>query len=214
MNLSTLQWAVLGGLAAIGLTAIGVGCMPQPDDGEDEVAGSSSHLEVVDPLDGAYIKQGGTPVFFVFKKAADAKSKSTFFGEIDVDGTGTGQRASGTAVVAQDNLGTTMTLTEKGTSAREIPDAGDPDAAPADLQAADTRQLVDQAFSGTVHYLKIGKNDTILVRGDTNGKTAQYKKFKTWCATADDCSPDVQSTGLDCSGSDLICTSKNACACR
>jgi hypothetical protein len=209
--MKTLEWLVLGGLAALGLTAISVGCMPQ-EDGEDEVSGSASHLEVVDPLDGAYIKQGGTPVFFVFKKATDAKSKSSFFGEIDVDGQG--QRASGTAVVAQDNLGTTLTLTEKGTSARDIPDAGDPDAAPADLQAADTRQLVDQAFSGTVHYLKIGKNDTILVRGDANGKTAQYKKFKTWCATADDCSPDVQSTGLDCTGSDLICTSKNICACR
>ena len=209
--MKTLHWLVLGGIAALGLAAIGAGCMPQ-EEGEDEVSGSASHLETVDPLDGAYIKQGGTPVYFVFKKAADAKAKSTFFGEIDVDGEA--QRASGTVVVARDDLGTTMTLTKKGTSAREVPDAGDADAAPADLQATDTRELVDQAFSGTVHYLKIGKNDTILVRGDTNGKTAQYKKFKTWCATADDCSPDVQSTGLDCTGSDVICTSRNVCACR
>jgi hypothetical protein len=203
---------VLLGAAALSLgAATATGCFANPEDtSDDEFGDTESHVEVTDPLEGAYVKQGGTPVFFVFKKG-DTAAKNTFFGEIDVDG-GAG-RASGKIAVGRDNLGTTMTLTQTGTKTKAAPSANDdPDASPLDLQQADTRSLVDQAFSGTVHFIKIGKNDTILVRGDTNGKTAQYKKVKTWCSTDDDCSSDVQNTGLDCSNP--TCSKKSTCVCN
>jgi hypothetical protein len=63
-----------------------------------------------------------------------------------------------------------------------------------------------------MHFLKIGKNNTVLVRGDTNGKTAHYKKVKSWCGEAADCDSDVQKTGLDCTT--FSCTAKSACACK
>jgi hypothetical protein len=202
-----LTLLLLGSAVIVGM-ASAVGCLEAPS-GDEDTGDSTAHIEEVDPLEGAYIKQGGTPLFFVFKKG-ETKSDNTFFGEIDVDGGA--ERASGKVMVGRDNLGTTMTLTQSGkVKSRTLGDAG-PDAAPADLQAADTRALVDQAFSGTVHFLKIGKNQTILVRGDTNGKTAHYKKAKTWCGTDDDCSSDVQNTGLDCSS--VMCTSKSTCACN
>jgi hypothetical protein len=214
----TVTVLLLGSLVLVFAALAGAACMPQPvDPDEGQFGGTASRIETVDALDGAYIKQGGTPVFFVFRRGK-TKNDSTYFGEIDVDG-GDAQRASGNIAVGRDGLGPLMTLTmtgsESGATTPTQPAEGDPDAAPADLQAADTRSLVEQAFSGTVHFLKIGKNQTILVRGDTNGKTAQYTKVKTWCRADDDCSPDVQNTGLSCGGSKKpTCTNDSTCACH
>jgi hypothetical protein len=53
------------------------------------------------------------------------------------------------------------------------------------------------------------------VRGDENGKTAQYKKVKSWCGTGgdDDCDPSVQNTTLECGSNGLVCTTKHQCVC-
>jgi hypothetical protein len=200
-------------MALLGAALAGAACMAHPVDADEgRFGGTASRIETVDALDGAYLKQGGTPVNFVFRRGK-TKNDSTYFGDIEVDG-GAPQRASGTIAVGRDNLGPLMTMTMTDSESAQ-PGAVDPNATPAELQAADTRSLVEQAFSGTVHFLKIGKNQTILVRGDTNGKTAQYQKVRTWCRADDDCSPDVQNTGLNCSGSKTpTCTSDSTCACK
>src|SRR4029079_12899731 len=100
----------------------------------------------------------------------------TFLGDIEVDGDA--QRASGKIVVGRDNMGTTLTLTPEGAAKKRTTGTKDGGAPDADAPKTDTRTLVDQAFSGTMHFLRIGKNQTVLVRGDTNGKTAHYKKVK------------------------------------
>jgi hypothetical protein len=202
-----LMLTVSAALAAAFITA----CFAAPDDSGDEEDGSgTSNIEASDPLEGAYIKQGGTPVHFIFKRD-DSATGGTYLGEIEVNGKP--QRASGTITAGRDSLGTTFTMVMEG--APKTRDAGKPATAalPDAGPPQDSRSIVQQAFSGTVHYLKMGKNETILVRGDVNGKTAHYKKTSSWCATADDCSPDVQKTSLDCSADSMTCTGKGVCAC-
>jgi hypothetical protein len=198
-------------------------CMYTPID--DATGGAESAVEEVDPLEGAYEKQGGTEVHFVFKRGAENED-DTFFGEIDVNGSPA--RADGKIAVTRDKLGTKFTLTPSGGAAKPKGDSGtrppststdagkEGGAATADAgPPPDNRTLAQQAFSGTMHFLKIGKNSTILVRGDENGKTAHYKKIKNWCGTGgdDDCDSSVQNTGLECGSKEAICTSKNTCAC-
>jgi hypothetical protein len=197
--------------AAIATAGFVTACFGPPSGEEDEDTGnSSSNVESVDPLEGAYIKQGGTKVHFVFKKGDADNTDNTFLGDIEVDGEAA--RASGKVTVGRDNLGTTLTLTPSGSpktrDTGKTADSGTGDGG----APQDTRPLAQQAFSGKMHYLKIGKNETILVFNEANGKTAHYKKTKTWCGTAKDCAKDVQNTGLDCAGSET-CTSKNTCAC-
>ena len=213
---------LLAGCAAAAAAALCACYTPNLDDtGSDE-----ARVEAVDPLEGAYAKQGGTPLHFVFRRG-EAAEEDVFFGEIEVGGET--QRAAGTAQVGRDNLGTTLTLQptaapsktkakDAGTSADASGTTSNDDAGQTDAgggQPTDTRPLAQQAFSGTVHFLKIGKNDTLLVRGDENGKTAQYKKLRNWCGTGGkaDCTVDVQRTGLvDCEDN-LVCTATNKCAC-
>ena len=219
MKTSTFFIGAVASLFAGSLCA----CMYSPID--DATGGAESAVEEVDPLEGAYEKQGGTEVHFVFKRGEENEDDS-FFGEIDVNGTP--QRASGKIVVTRDKLGTKFTLTPTGGAAKPkgdagtkpstsgSTDAGKEGGATADAGTApDNRPAAQQAFSGTMHFLKIGKNNTILVRGDENGKTAHYKKVKTWCGTngEEDCDPSVQNTGLDCGEGNFVCTSKNTCAC-
>jgi hypothetical protein len=142
--------------------------------------------------------------------------------------------------VGRDNLGTMLTLTPDSATKNAAADSDPKPTTTADAGKAttgdggsttassdggastggggadagkpvDNRPLVLQAFSGTMHYLKIGKNNTILVRAEANGKTAQYKKVKSWCGEDSDCKSDVQNTGLTCAN--VSCTSKNTCAC-
>jgi hypothetical protein len=208
----------------------------QPAEPDLTASGEATATEAVDPLDGAYAKQGGTPLHFVFRRG-DADEENTFFGEIVVGSQA--QRAEGTAQVGRDKLGTTLRLQISGPitatkveGSEATVDAGNPAPAPvndadagasgsdgdasADSGAAasgDTRSVAQQAFSGTVHFLKIGKHDTLLVRGDENGKTAQYKKLRNWCGSAAeaDCAPSVQRTGLTCKS--VICTTTDKCEC-
>jgi hypothetical protein len=208
---------MLGGMA---MFAAGLLIACQPDNwGDDDTGSATANVEAVDPLEGAYIKQGGTQVNFIFKRGDSTNDKDSFLGEIEVDGEM--QRAQGTVVVGMDNLGTKLTLaadgmpksTNKKPTGTGTGDAG-ASAAAADAGAAqptDNRPVAQQAFNGTMHFLRIGKNSTILVRGDANGKTAHYKKVKTWCAEDSDCKSDVQNTGLDCSKP--TCTSKSTCSC-
>lgn len=218
--MKSLQLAFTGCLLAAAATLFAC----QKPNLDEDLGSDTAHVEAVDPLEGAYAKQGGTPLHFVFRRG-DAQEEDVFFGEIEIDGQA--QRAEGTVVVGRDKLGTTLTLTPKGAAKTKKKDAGAPNAdgpeADADGGAseggagaespADTRPLAEQAFTGTVHFLKIGKNDTLLVRGDENGKTAQYKKLKTWCGinAEDDCRPSVQRTGLTCAN--VICTTSDKCAC-
>ncbi len=210
-------------LGAVGSLALGslCACMYSPID--EATGGQESAIEEEDPLEGAYEKIGGTEVHFVFKRG-DEDEDDTFFGEIDVNGTP--QRAAGTIKVTRDKLGTKFTLTpedmptkkttSKDAGTKPATDGGSADGGAADAgPKEDTRPLAQQAFSGTQHFLKIGKNQTILVRGDENGKTAHYKKVKSWCGTQgdDDCDSSIQNTGLDCGSKQPICTTKNTCAC-
>jgi hypothetical protein len=210
---------VLGGIVAV-TAGLLVAC--QPDNwGDDETGSATANVEAVDPLEGAYIKQGGTQVNFIFKRGESDADKDTFLGEIEVDGEM--QRAQGTVVVGMDNLGTKLTLaaegmpktTNKKPTSNTASDAGSStttgDAGAAQQQPTDNRPIAQQAFNGTMHFLRIGKNSTILVRGDANGKTAHYKKVKTWCAEDADCASDVQNTGLDCTKPK--CSSKSTCSC-
>lgn len=210
---------VLGGIAAV-TAGLLIACQPE-NWGDDDTGSATANVEAVDPLEGAYIKQGGTQVNFIFKRADSKDDKDTFLGEIEVDGEM--QRAEGTVVVGMDNLGTKLTLaadgmpksTNKKPASATASDAGastKDGGAAAPPQPSDNRPLAQQAFNGTMHFLRIGKNSTILIRGDANGKTAHYKKVKTWCAEDSDCSPEVQNTGLDCAKP--TCTSKNTCACN
>jgi len=217
MKTLTFVFGALGCLALGSLCA----CMYTPI--EDATGGAESAIEEVDPLEGAYEKQGGTDLHFVFKRGVE-NEPDTFFGEIEVDGDP--QRAEGKIVVTRDKLGTKFTLTPEGAakakttktdagakdSGAKAADGGNTDAG----AAPDDRPLVQQAFSGTVHFLKIGKNNTILVRGDENGKTAHYKKIKSWCGTggASDCDETVQNTGLECGESSPVCTTQSRCACK
>jgi hypothetical protein len=199
-------------VSAVAAAALITACFAAPAEDDEETGSGESHIEEADPLEGAYEKQGGTPLHFVFK-AGQTKSDGTFVGQIEDNSKPV--HANGAIKLGRDTLGTTFTLTPSTTTKKKASTEDAPDASSVDGGAAtDDRALVLQAFSGTMHYLKIGKNDTILVRGDTNGKTAQYKKIKSWCATADDCDPDVQKTSLDCTGSSVTCTSKSACACK
>jgi hypothetical protein len=196
---------ILGGLA-LSVAGLLVACTPE----EEDIESDEARVEAQDPLEGAYKKMGGTPVHFVFKRNEDGKN-GTFFGEIEIEGEA--QRAKGSVKLTRDNLGTKFTLTPEGaptssTSGSKPEDGGTTDGG----AKVDPRPLAQQAFSGTMHYLKIGKNKTILVRGDANGKTAHYKKLKSWCVKAVDCKSDVQATGLDCD--DSVGCSKNACICR
>jgi hypothetical protein len=208
--------------AALAGGALLVACYPEASEGTDGYNLTGTTVEKQDPLEGAYVKQGGRPVHFVFKRGETADDDDTFLGDIEDDNDKV-TRVSGKIVVSRDNLGTKFTLTPTSgakpstrpstTAARDgggAPatggDGGTPD------QPEDSRPLAEQAFSGTMHYLKIGKNKTILVRGDATGKTAHYRKVKTWCSEDADCAPDVQNTGLDCDAP--TCTSKHTCACN
>jgi hypothetical protein len=205
----TLGWVLSSAVVSIA-SGLLVACYP--DNWSEDTGSGVSNVEATDPLEGAYLKQGGTEVNFVFKRGETKNEDDTFLGEIEND-EGEHERASGTAVVGRDNLGTTLTLKMAGKVSKiRAGDAGSAAAGDADAGApVDTRPKAQQAFNGTMHFLKIGKNQTILVRGDANGKTAHYKKVKTWCREDSDCASDVQKTGLDCA--EPTCSTKGTCGC-
>lgn len=217
MKLSlTPQLIRKGGLLVAGGIVLALALFPlvacQPENwAEDDVGAATNHVEAVDPIEGAYLKQGGTQVNFIFKRGDSRDEKDTFVGEIEVNGDM--QRAEGVAKVGRDDLGTTLKLTADGMPRSARGDGGTHDAGLNDAGLpVDNRPIAQQAFNGTMHFLRIGKNDTMLIRGDTNGKTAHYKKVKTWCAMDSDCQPDVQRTGLECAAP--VCTTRSSCACR
>jgi hypothetical protein len=192
---------------SIALVAGGVlvtGCMKEVEEEVDEPNQTSR-----DWIEGAYIKRGGTPVFFVFRRGDGNGEPDTFFGEIEQNDKMV--RANGRFTVASDKLGTRLKLVLDGV------EGGDdqPRASGASKGSETSPPLVQQAFSGTMHYLKIGQNETILVRGDTNGKTAHYKRVQSWCGTngAKDCASRLQRTGLTCTDESVTCTAKHECAC-
>ena len=238
--MSSIGYFVSG--AALLAAGLLVACLPGDDSGSSD---SDLTQEKQDALEGAYIKQVGTPVHFVFKRGEDGAA-DTFLGDIKPEDAKEAEKVTGKITVSRDNLGTTFTLkpsggsdddddtsstttstgksdsgTAKTSSALSVDGgAGDSGAAhgpvggtsgPVEDAPADERSLAMQAFSGTMHYLKIGKNQTILVRGDTSGKTAQYKKVRSWCSEDSDCDKKVQATGLTCAK--VRCSSKKSCAC-
>ena len=173
-------------ILGVGIGALLTACFAAP--GEEEVDDGAQRVEIVDPLEGAYTSVGGTPLHFVFKRG-DEGAGDTFLGEIEVDGQP--QRAKGAVVLGRDGLGTTFTLK---------PAAATPSA--------------EELFSGTKHFLRIGKNQTVLVRGDVSGKTSHLRKVKSWCSGDADCAPEVQRTGLSCEGAEPVCSRKSTCACE
>lgn len=215
------RWVLAAALAcaAAPVLALVEGCSSAPpEDVYEDNASLTSEVTSRDWLEGAYHKQGGTALFAVFRRNDQADggtaSRGTYFGQIDVGGDP--QRAEGTFTVSRDNLGTVITMDlQKGGGAAATADAGTRDAGsrPADAgsPAVGSADLVSQAFDGRLHFLKIGKNDTILVRADATGKTGQYTKVGTWCATDADCAETKQRTDLTCTSRE--CTTKNACEC-
>lgn len=208
LGLPTKKWGfmfVSSAVAALAAASL-VACFQ--DHWAEETGEGSARVETVDPLEGAYVKQGGTEVNFVFKRG-DGEPDS-FLGEIAGED-GERDRAKGTVVVGRDDLGTKLTLKMTGSASR-APAAGE--AADTEIDASaptDERPLAEQAFNGTMHFLRIGKNQTLLVRAEANGKTAQYKKVRSWCRKDSDCSPGVQNTGLACGAPS--CSTKNTCTC-
>jgi hypothetical protein len=141
--------------AAIATAGFVTACFGPPGEEDEDTGNSSSNVEAVDPLEGAYIKQGGTKVYFVFKKGDADNTDDTFLGEIEVDGEAA--RASGKVTVGRDNLGTTLTLSPTGSAkTRDTGKTADADAGDGGAPQ-DTRPLAQQAFSGKMHYLKIGR---------------------------------------------------------
>ncbi|HVH44893.1 MAG TPA: hypothetical protein VM925_21215 [Labilithrix sp.] len=208
--MKTLILTIAGG--ALTLTGMLAACAP-PGLKEDLGGSAEQMVESNDPLEGAYVKSGGTPLRFIFKRGESTDDDDTFLGEIEVDGKSV--RREGTIILGRDNLGTTMSLkpdaAKKSSTTKRDGGVADAGARDGGAPQEDTRALDEQAFSGTVHYLKIGKNSTLLVRGDANGKTAHYEKVKSWCSVDEDCSPDVQNTRLECATPS--CSSNGACVC-
>jgi hypothetical protein len=214
---------IIGGVAT-SLLAV-AGCAWQSQEPVEDA--TEANVTSRDWIEGAYVKQGGTPLHFVFFRGAEGEQDDSYFGEIEKGGKA--YRAAGKFDVGRDKFGTVikLKLEDKDTSPtmKELADAdkaaaGGTDAAPTKDATPDTcaapsdNTLVEQAFSGSMHFLKIGQNDTILVRGDANCKTAHYKRVKSWCGKkgAKDCSASVQNTGLECQS--RSCTTKHECACK
>ena len=213
--MNTRRYAI-GAALATGVVAA-VGCYQEIDDLGQDYSEMTSEVTERDWLEGAYVKQGGTKLNAVFRRNEESSTSGTYFGEIVVEGVP--QRAEGTVKITRDNLGTVlvMELGKTSTSTRDggVRDSAAGDAGPNDAGTGATAPstLVKQAFSGRVHFLKIGKNDTILVRADATEKTAHYKKVGTWCAPDrdSDCAEVKQRTGLSCD--ERVCTAKQTCAC-
>lgn len=224
-NNRLFAFALLGSCVLGG--ALVTACFASPPvetDDEEFTSGSEGNIDAPpDPLEGAYIKQGGTPLRFVFKRGETREEGDTFFGQITGDD-GVTARASGKIVVGRDNLGTSFILTPKSTTsaARDGGAAAAPEeeeettadgGAAADDDSRDGTSLAEEAFSGKVYYLKIGQNNSILIRKNATGKTAHYKKARSWCATNDDCSSQVQTVkDLTCSDDKRECSGQK-CVC-
>lgn len=217
-GISVLASCVLG-------AAVVTACFAPPEtstDDDDLTSGENNQDAPPDPLEGAYIKQGGTKLQFVFRRGDTKEAGDTYFGQIEGED-GESARSAGKIVVGRDNLGTSFLLTPKASAASGT-DAGtraEPEAeteadgdggAP---KATAIERLANQAFSGKVYYLKIGKNNSILVRKDATGVTAHYKKARSWCEKKEDCSakvqriPDLDSCSEEnrtCSGIKCVCS--------
>lgn len=224
--MKTLGMTLCGALLSLAAGTL-VACYP--DQWMDDSGQSTSNINAadeeeeakVDQLEGAYLRQGvdkgAREINYVFKPSADGEDNS-FFGEIQVGEIKSGgekARAHGNYQVGSDDLGTTLKLTlkeeKKGSSASNDAKAGAGAAVATTTTSAESKAMVESAFSGLMHYLKIGKKKTILVRSEETTKTSQFKRVDSWCAAAADCKSDVQKTDLSCSTPK--CSTKHTCTC-